>query len=82
MLLRQSRKKKASRGGVPDVSDMSSLSSGGRMPTSLSEDAKVYVAIMKFCTNGSVYGEELSTDVMYAMQFATSMPKSPLYLMS
>eukprot|EP00973_Karenia_brevis_P000136 17192-Karenia_brevis.AAC.1 len=47
---------KSCKNGVPDVSEMDSFSPGGRMPTSLSEDTEVYVAIKLFCTNGSVYG--------------------------
>eukprot|EP00973_Karenia_brevis_P048499 6732046-Karenia_brevis.AAC.1 len=48
--------KKLFKRGVLDVSEMSSFSPGGRMPTSLSEDTKVDVAIKIFCTNGSAYG--------------------------
>eukprot|EP00973_Karenia_brevis_P062703 8719037-Karenia_brevis.AAC.1 len=61
---------------------MRNFSSGGRKSTSLSDATKVFVAIAKFCTNGSIYGEEFRADVMYAVQLATFMPKSPLYLMT
>eukprot|EP00973_Karenia_brevis_P012874 1747131-Karenia_brevis.AAC.1 len=66
--------KKNLKGAAPGVSAMDNFSPGGRMQTSLSGDTKVYVDIKKFYTNGSVYGDEFSTDAMYALQFATSMP--------
>eukprot|EP00973_Karenia_brevis_P040990 5671891-Karenia_brevis.AAC.1 len=61
---------------------MANVSPGGRIQSTLSEDTKVYVDVKSFCSKGSLYGDEFSTDAMYALQLATAMPNSPLYLLT
>ena len=63
---------------VPSVNEMSGFSSGGSGTQTPIDDDKLYITIMKYSSDGSLYDDLFQQSPIYVMQMKTNADPSPL----
>ena len=73
------QKKARTVSSVASVSEMSGFSSGGSGTRTHGDDDKLYIAIMKYSSDGSLYDDPFEQGPIYVMQTKTNANHSPLF---